>query len=69
MNNRYRSHGWPGLEDWLIVSAVHAGNPMGIDRVGRVWVSDHGAGGVYQVAESFEDVLRTRCLRLPRAAG
>jgi hypothetical protein len=65
LNRRYRSDRWRGVEDWVIVSADHAGNPFGIDRSGRVWISDHDSGAMHQVAESFEEFLRTRCLGLP----
>lgn len=65
VNRRYRSDKWPGVDDWLIVSADHAGNPMGIDKDGRVWVSDHDFGGISPVADSFEEFLRRRCLHLP----
>ena len=32
LNRRFRSDRWPGVEGWLIFSADHAGNPIGIDN-------------------------------------
>jgi cell wall assembly regulator SMI1 len=63
MTKRFRSDRWPGTDDWAIISSDHAGNPVGIDTDGRVWVSDHDFGGISLVADSFEDFLRKRCLQ------
>jgi hypothetical protein len=65
INLRYRAERWPHVDDWLIVSVDHAGNPMGIGRDDRVWVSDHDFGSVSAIAKSFEDFLRKECLRQP----
>jgi cell wall assembly regulator SMI1 len=65
MNRRFRADRWPGVDSWLIVSADHAGNPMGIDSDGHVLISDHDLGGISVTADSFEDFLRKRCLRRP----
>lgn len=62
VNQRYRTDRWPGVDDWLIVSVDHAGNPMGIDADGRVWVSDHDFGGISPIADNFEHFLRKECL-------
>lgn len=64
INRRYRADRWPGVEDWLVVSADHSGNPFGIDRSGRVWVSDHDSGEVSAVASDFENFLLSRCLQV-----
>ena len=64
VNRRYRADRWPGVDGWLIVSADHAGNPMGIAGDGRVWVSDHDSRDLALVAESFEHFLRKECLTL-----
>lgn len=66
VNRRYRADRWPGVEDWLIISADHGGNPMGIAGDGRVLVSDHDFGGVAPMAGSFEEFLRKHCLDLDR---
>jgi hypothetical protein len=45
---------WPGMENKYVVSMDGAGNPIGIDSLGVVWISDHNAGyKVEQIAESF----------------
>jgi hypothetical protein len=62
VNRRYRADNWPGVQNWLVVSADHSGNPMGIDRDGRVWISDHDLGGISPVGDDFEDFLRKKCL-------
>jgi hypothetical protein len=63
VNRRYRAEGWRGVDDWLIVSVDHAGNPIGIAKDGRVWVSDHDFGDVAVVAENFEGFLRNQCFQ------
>lgn len=65
VNQRYRTERWPGVDDWLIVSVDHAGNPMGIGTDGRVWVSDHDFGDISRIADSFEHFLRKECLSMP----
>lgn len=64
-NNRFHSQGWPGVEDWLIISRDHAGNPFGIAPNGQVWVSDHDFRIIEPVASNFEGFLRRVCLKLP----
>jgi len=55
---------WPGVNDWLVISTDHAGNPVGLDKDGKMWISDHDAGVVEVIANSFEDYLRKRCLNM-----
>jgi SMI1 / KNR4 family (SUKH-1) len=62
VNRRYRRERWRGVDDWLIVSVDHAGNPMGIAEDGRVWVSDHDFGDIAPIADSFEHFLQKECL-------
>lgn len=62
VNRRYRVDNWPGVENWLVVSADHSGNPIGIDGDGRLWISDHDLGGISPVGDDFEDFLRRKCL-------
>jgi hypothetical protein len=64
LNRRYRADGWPGLNDWIVISADHSGNPMGIDPSGRVWLSDHDLGGIAPIADTFEDFIRKHCLQI-----
>ena len=61
VNQRFRSDHWPGVEGWLILSEDHAGNPIGADADGRIWISDHGR--VELLADSFEAfILRSHDL-------
>jgi hypothetical protein len=64
ITRRFRDQQWPGADSWLVISMDHAGNPFGLDKDGRVWISDHDAGVVEKVAESFEGFVRSRCLKL-----
>ncbi len=63
VTQRFRMQHWRGTDNWLVVSIDHAGNPFGLDKEGRVLRSDHDAGVVEVVADSFEDFLRTHCLK------
>lgn len=58
----YRTEGWPGTDEWYIVSTDHAGNPIGMDREGVVRTYDHDARGVFKLADNFENYL-LECLR------
>jgi hypothetical protein len=60
----FKEKRWPGIEGWAIFSMDHAGNPIGLDKEGRVWISDHDFGVVEAICDSFEDYLRKRCLKL-----
>ncbi len=60
----FRRQGWPGVENWAVISVDHAGNPVGLDEEGKVWISDHDAGAMQIIANDFEDYLRRRCLAL-----
>lgn len=64
INRTYRDDQWPGISEWLIVSADHAGNPIGIVPDGTVWLSDHDFGEIVPIATSFEDFIRSKCLRV-----
>ncbi len=57
VNRRYRAGQWPDIENWLIISVDHGGNPLGIAPDGRVWVTDHDFGVTDPVAENFEEFL------------
>lgn len=61
VNRAFREDGWPGVSNWLIVSADLAGNPIGIDTDQVVKRSDHDFGGISAVARDFEEFL-LRCL-------
>ncbi len=60
-----RSERLDGVSKWLVFSEDHAGNPIGMDADGKVWIYDHDFGGVAKLAEDFEEYVRTQCLKLP----
>jgi len=64
VTKHFRQQGWRGVSEWLVISVDHAGNPIGLDRDGKVWIFDHDAGVVETIAPTFEDFLRKRCLKL-----
>jgi hypothetical protein len=64
VTERFRADGWLGTDRWLVVSMDHSGNPVGLDRDGKIWISDHDAGGLQILASSFEDYLRKWCLKI-----
>ena len=65
VTNSFRRQRWPGVEKWAIISADHAGNPVGLDAEGKIWISDHDARAVQIIAANFEAYLRKQCLNLP----
>jgi hypothetical protein len=54
---RFRADGWTPTDQWIVFSYDQGGNPIGLDAAGAVWVSDHDAGEVIQLAATFEDFL------------
>lgn len=64
MTGRYRNGGVPGTSDWVVFSEDHSGNPVGFDSAGIVWIHDHDFGGGDRLAETFEEYLRAKCLKL-----
>lgn len=64
VTERFRNDGWRGVEKWLVVSSDHSGNPVGLDEQGVVWISDHDAGSIEKLADTFEGYLRRACLGL-----
>ena len=64
VTRQFRHKRWPGTEDWAVFSLDHAGNPIGFDKDGKVWISDHDAGVLEVIAPNFEKYLRRRCLKL-----
>jgi hypothetical protein len=65
INETYRADGWPGADEWLIVSMDLGGNPVGISEDGRVWTHDHDVQQTFLLADSFEQFLRRECMGLP----
>jgi sugar lactone lactonase YvrE len=64
LTREFRRQGGPGVNEWLVFSIDHAGNPIGLDKDGNVWICDHDAGVVQVIAKSFEEYLRKRCLKM-----
>lgn len=62
VTSEVRSSGLDGVSNWIVFSEDHAGNPIGMDADGKVWIFDHDFGGVTELAESFEEYVRTQCL-------
>ena len=50
--------------EWVVFSEDHSGNPIGMDCEGRVWTYDHDFGGLAELTSSFEEYIRTHCLKL-----
>ncbi len=68
VTRHFRSQRVPGCDTWVIISYDHAGNPIGFDSEGVIWIHDHDFGGITRLADSFEDYIRTWCLKLPKEA-
>jgi hypothetical protein len=49
---------------WIVFSQDHAGNPIAMDTAGTIWIHDHDFGGLAKLGPSFEQYIRTRCLKL-----
>jgi hypothetical protein len=64
VTRQFRHNRWPGTEHWAVFSIDHAGNPIGFDKEGKVWISDHDAGVLEVIAPDFEEYLRKHCLKL-----
>jgi hypothetical protein len=54
LTRRFQADGWRGTENWYVISFDGAGNPVGMDRDGHVWLSDHNSGDIVDVAANFE---------------
>jgi hypothetical protein len=65
VTRHYRSQGVPGTDQWAVISHDHAGNPIGMDREGVIWIYDHVFGGLSLLARDIEDYIRRRCLHAP----
>ncbi len=64
VTNEIRRAGIERASDWIVFSEDHAGNPIGMDINGKVWIYDHDFGGVAEFASSFEEYIRTQCLKI-----
>jgi len=63
ITDRFVKQHWLGVENWLVISTDLSGNPIGLASDGKVWISDHDHGQVTVVATSFEEFLRSWCLK------
>ncbi len=63
ITNRFRNERWLGLEGRAVISVDHSGNPILVDEKGVIWMSDHDAGEVVQIASTFEEFLLRECLQ------
>jgi hypothetical protein len=59
----FREQGWPGVNEWYVISDDGFGNPIGVAPDGRVMISDHDSGLVRLLAKNFEEFLLHHCLR------
>ena len=62
VTQQFRRQGWPGTDQWYVISDDGFGNPIGIAADGRVMISDHDAGQISPLASDFEDFLLNHCL-------
>jgi hypothetical protein len=60
----FRKQRWPGVDKWAVVSMDHAGNPVGLDAEGKVWIYDHDFRAAQIIAANFESYLRKQCLQI-----
>jgi hypothetical protein len=44
-------------KDWLIIGTDYAGNPIGINKDGKVLMQDYDFGGLNVLGDSFEDYI------------
>lgn len=63
VTRRFRQQRWQAVENWLIISVDQAGNPIGFDNEGKIWINDHDAGVIEPIAGNFEEFLQKRCLK------
>lgn len=66
VTRHFRDEGWPGVDEWYVISGDGRGNPIGMDTKGRVWLSDHDVGDIALVAPSFEANVK-RLFKLARS--
>jgi len=65
ITRHYRAMGIPSSDKWGIISEDHAGNPIGMDNEGAIWIYDHDCNGTSLLARSFEQYIREHALKLP----
>lgn len=55
--NRSFKEGSKDINNWFIIGSDYCGNPIGINEKGEVLCNDFDMGGVYIIANSFENYL------------
>lgn len=60
VTERFRRDAWPGTAGWYIISVDGAGNPIGVDENGEVWLSDDDTGEIVRMAHNVEEFLRRK---------
>lgn len=60
----FRSHNFPGVQEWLVLSTDGFGNPIGMASDGAIWISDGARLQVQKLADNFEGFIRKWALRL-----
>jgi hypothetical protein len=58
----FKARNWPGIDGWLIISADSAGNPIGMDDSGKIWISDVVHGCIDKLADDFEEFICEWCM-------
>lgn len=58
----FKSRKWPGVEKWLIISVDSAGNPIGMDSAGKIWISDVVHRCIDELADDFEEFIFEWCM-------
>ena len=62
VTQRFKRDGWSDLDEALVISSDHSGNPVYLKPSGEIWIADHDFGEPIKLAESFEGYLLDRCL-------
>ena len=66
VTKRYREQGVPGMNEWLVISRDHAGNPVGLSRDGGIYLWDHDFCETVKLADTSEEYLTRWCLKLEK---
>ena len=54
VTHEYRNAGIPEISRWVVFSLDHAGNPIGFDDAGQIWLFDHDFDGVTLLNSDFD---------------
>jgi hypothetical protein len=65
LTQAFRDMRWPGVNEWLIFSVDHGGNPIGFAKDQTVWLSDQmDYPQIVKMASGFEDYLLKWCFKV-----